>query len=279
MEERKTDTGEIYTDEKKDFDKVVKKKKSSGRRNKIIAALAVAAVVVLGVYFCFDKLFVFKKLVMVDAVTKKEITVPYTEEQLLDGMGIEKGMKLYGREGKEIASNAKYNLTYIKDMKISRKLPNTIVAEVTLAKEMFYFSINETIYIVSEDLVVLDSGRNIDEKRLDNLILLRCSSIRKCIKGEKLVLDEEIESILLELTDVLETEKSLGNIKMIDVYDKFDITLHHGTKFIVKLGDFKDFSNKIKMMNEIIKDKEGTTANGTIDVTKDYGKTGTLKKF
>ncbi|MBE6680973.1 MAG: hypothetical protein E7600_01635 [Ruminococcaceae bacterium] len=279
MQEKRMHEGKEVKTEEKMFDKIVKKKKSTSLRNKIIAALAVVVIIVLGVYLCFDKLFVFKKLVVVDADTGKQITTPYSQEELCNGMGLKKGMKLFSKSEKDIVNEAKYNLTYIKDIEISRKLPNTYVAEVKLAKERFYLSINGTIYILSDDLTVLESGNSVSENRIENLILLRLSSVKGCVTGEKLKIDEETEKILLELTGVLETEKALGNIRMIDLCDKFDISLQYGTKFYVKLGDFKDFGNKIKMMNEIIKDKAGTTASGTIDVVKDFGKTGTLKKF
>ena len=66
---------------------------------------------------------------------------------------------------------------------------------------------------------------------------------------------------------------------MLDVRDKFGIELMYDTRYLVKLGDSKDMGNKIKMMNAIISDKAEEIVSGTIDVTKDYGKTGTFKKF
>ena len=270
---------EKKAEDKQNFDKTVKKSKKMSRRNKIIAVIAVIIAVIFGVYLCFDKLFVVENVKFVDAATDKEIKLAYTQDEIFKGLGLKKGMGLYEKDAEDIEKSALFNLSYIDEIEVSREWTSTIEAKVTLAKETYYISIGDSIYILSDKLKVLDGGKNVDVDRFENLIFVDFGKITNCIKGNKIGISEDTENILSELVTVLKAENTLENVRRIDVSDKFGVELGLKAKFEVKLGDYKDFTNKIRMMNRIMEDKSGPGDSGEIDVSKDYGKSGTYKKY
>lgn len=275
---RKTKRG-MFEKDKNDFDSVVQTKKKSKRISKILAVLIVVAAAVLGFYMCSEKLLIIKNIEVVNSETGEITQLPYTEDELMSFLGISKGMKLYEHSASEMEMSAKYSLTYVKNLDVSRRWPSTVVLNVIPESPLYYVTIENNMYILSDELKVIDVTGDVELVETNKLKLLRVASINQCIKGEKILIDKDIEEIILNITSVLETENCLSDVTMINVTDKFGIELMYDTKYIVKLGDSKDLSNKIKMMNAIIKDKSEKIVSGTIDVTKDYGKTGTFKKF
>lgn len=261
------------------FDEVVIIKKKSKRKGKLLAFLLIAVIAVLGVYVCNSKMLVVKNVEVVSLDKNVEVSLPYTQEELISGLGLESGQSLYKTSESRMAENAKYNLTYIKEVEIFRKWPSTIVARVTAEKPRFYMSIDGKMYVLSDELRVLDATENIEDIEINKLILLKTPTVKKCVKGEMADIGNDIKKIVIDVANTLEKENALHEITLLDISDKFNIKLMHDTRFEVKIGDAKDLGNKIKMMNKIVEDKNDELASGVIDVTKDYGKTGSLSKF
>lgn len=279
MGQRNAEKENIYVQQtENDFDEVVRRKKKSKRKSRFAAVIIVALIVVLGVYVCNGSLLTVKK-VELKSLGEEEISLPYTQQELLSGLGLEKGMGLYDIAESELENNARYNLTYIKEMEISRRWPSTVVVRATAENARFYISIDGKIYVLSDELRVLETTDDIEKIEAQKLIILKVSSVKKCVKGDIMDVGKDINEIVVDLSEQLEKEGSLSRITLMDVTDKFNIKLMFETRFEVKIGDSKDLGNKIKMMNEIVKDKQDEMASGVIDVTKDYGKTGSLRKF
>ena len=280
MNNQRIQNDSLYDDgNENNFDEIVSNRKRKGRHKKITALFILFLMIVIGVYLCNSEILVVNKVSVESLEEGKEVNLPYSQTELMSGFGLEKGMGLYKFSSKELEHNAKYNLTYIKDLKISRRWPSTVVAKVIPENLRYYITIDEKMYILSDELRVVDSTDNIEQVEINKLIYLKVENIRSCIKGVKLDVGDDIEKIIIDVANTLESENVLSSITEIDVSTKFDIRLMYDTRFAVKLGDSMDLKNKVKMMKEIVRDKEGELASGTIDVTKDYGKTGSLSKF
>jgi len=241
-------------------------------KNKIIALLVVLAIVGVGFAFCYVKLFKIKKI-------EVEGDCPYTAEEVLSGMGLEYGMGLYEKSEKEIKQNVKYSLSYINNIEVSRRWPSTVVAKVEKADPTFYISLDNNLYIISQSLRVLDKTDEIEKVEVDSLVLLRLDDIKNCIEGEFLGIDEDTEQTILELCTALEENGQRENITVIDVTDKFDISVMYKEKYLVKLGDRRNLNHKIQFMNAIIDRKKNDGTNGIIDVSDENSKEGTFKNF
>ena len=262
-----------------DFDAVVKHSKKKKIRNTVVCLLLLAAIIGAGIYFCFAKLFFVKNLVISEENTEFVGAFPYSEDEMLSGLGIEMDMGLYSFDVAEAQKNAKYSLSYIKDIKISRRLPSTVVAKTTLEVPSFYVSVADDLFIVSDSLKVLEKTDSPEKIELYSLMFLECDDIHSCIVGEKLGIPEDTEQLIIELCDNM-TEYGVKNeVSSINVSDKFSIFLNYGAKYIVKIGDSKSLGTKLEFMKRIIEDRTGDVVGGTIDVSDEKNREAIYKKF
>ena len=261
-----------------DFDSTVKRKKRQRIRNTAIAVVIALVLVVIGLYFCSEKLFFVKKIDIVEQKSEFVGKFPYTEEQMLEGLGIQKGIGLYDFDANKAQKDAKYNLSYIKQIKISRRWPSTVVAKTTLEAPYYYVSVGDDLYIVSDELKVLEKTESSEKIELYSLIYLDCE-IHSCIVGESLGVSEDIAEIIYELDEKMSENGVKNEVSSINASDKFDISITYGTKYVVKLGDSKSLGTKLEFMKRIIEDREGDIVGGTIDVSDEKNREAVYKKF
>ena len=266
-------------DSEADFDAVVKRGKSKKLRNTVICLLLLVAIIGIGLYFCFTEFFFVKNLVISEEKSEFVGAFPYSNEEMLEGLGIEKGIGLYSFDAATAQNNAKYNLSYIKDIKISRRPPSTVVAKTTLEVPSYYVSVANDLFVVSDSLKVLEKTDSPEKIELYSLMFLDCDDIHSCIVGEKLGIPEDTEQLIIELCDKM-TEYGVKNeVSSINVSDKFSISLNYGAKYIVKLGDSKSLGTKLEFMKRIIEDRTGDIVGGTIDVSDEKNREAIYKKF
>ena len=266
---------------KANFDATVRNSKINRLKRTLISLLVVAIVVVLGIFVCSENLF-FVKGIDVKNVSRDEYTVvanPYTDDEMLEGLGIEKGMGLYDFEATASEGRAKYNLPYIRQIKISRRWPSTVVAKVEFEVPTYYTSVENNLYIISDSLKVLEKTKNYEKIELNSLILLECNQIHNCIEGEKLGLPEDVEKIINDLDEQLKAFEVKKEISHINVSDKFNLSVMYGTKYSIKLGDPKNLDTKIEFMKRIIEDRADDNSGGVIDVSDEDSREAVYKKF
>lgn len=264
-----------------DFDATVKKEKIKKIKKRIVAFFVVAVIVVLGLFVCSENLFFVKKMdVKID--TEHEYTSfenPYTDDEMLKGLGIEKGIGLYSFDAKQAENNAKYNLPYINHIKISRRWPSTVVARIKLEMPTYYISVENNLYILSDNLKVLEKTKDFEKIELGSLILLECDTIHSCIVGEKLGIHKDTEDIIYELDEKLCEFEVKKDISRINVSDKFNISIMYKTRYEVLLGDSKSIGTKIEFMKRIIEDRADDVSGGIIDVSDEESREAVYKKF
>ena len=262
------------------FDATVKNSKRNKRKSAVIALICICLVVSAGLLYCMSELFFVKKI-LIKNITEGSETVefPYTDEEMLTGLGIKKGDELYGFNTKEAQNSAVYNLAYIKEIKLSRRWPSTVVAKVELENAEFYVSVSGDLYILSENLKVLEKTSDAEKIEMYNLILLETGKVDHCIVGEKLGVGDDVADIIRDITKELSEKSLLGNISVIDVKDKFNIKLMYSSVYEVILGDSKSLKTKVDFMNRIIADRGENTAGGTIDVSDAEKREAVYKKF
>lgn len=262
----------------KSSDDVVKKVKFNKRKGILLAVVLAVIILVVGVYFCFAKLFFVKNVEVV--VTQKTVFEnPYTDEQLYSGLGIEKGKGLYSFDATTAEKNAGYNLPYFKEVKISRRWPSTVVAKVVLEEPAFYCEIADNLYVVSKDLKVLEYITNARKIKLNSLIYLKTSGIHNCIVGKKIGINDNSEKIILELLAKFSEKGIANNVTSLDVTDEFDIEFMYDTVYLVKLGDIKNLDAKMHYLVKIIEDREGNIGGGVIDLNNVSNKEAKFDKF
>lgn len=271
-------TNKAAEKKKNSFDKTVKRHKRINKKAKAVAIVAAIIICAVGIYLCFDKLF-FVKSIAVESGDKSDAEKLYTQEQLFEGLGIEKGMGLYEFDADDAEKNAKYSLPYFKEIKISRKWPSTVVAKVIPETPSFYCLISDNMYIVSDELKVLECTTDARKIEVNSLIYLKVGGIHNCIEGEKLGVEEDTEQIIDTLVQELSKQGILERITSIDVTDKFDIEMMYDTTYLVKLDDAKNLDSKIHFLTRIVEERKDASGGGTIDLSNVSKKEAKFDKF
>ena len=247
------------------FDKTVKKYKKKRRKSGFAAFVVALLLIATGLYFCYTKLFFVEKVDVVISDANGTSLV-YSDEEVLSGLGIKKGDGLYSFSASDVEGKAKYNLPYFKEINVSRRWPSTVVVKVSLEKPMFYCTIADKIYIISEDLKVLENTSDARELGKNSLIYLKASGIHNCIEGEMLGVGIDTSEIIFELVEKLDENDILDKITSIDVTNKFDITMMYSSVYFVKLDDAVNMDTKIRYLKRIIEDRKDNPGGGVIDL-------------
>ncbi len=264
-----------------DFDTTVRNGKINKFKKTVVAIAVIAIIAALGIFVCSENLF-FVKGIDVKNLSEDEYLSshnPYTEEEMLEGLGIKKESGLYDFDASAAEKSAKYSLPYIKEIKISRRWPSTVVAKVKFEKPTYYISVENNLYILSDNLKVLERTKDYEKIELGSLILLECDGIHNCIVGEKLGIPKDIEEIIAEIDKHIEAFEVKKDISHINVSDMFNLSIMYGTKYNVKLGDAKNIETKIEFMKRVIENRTDDTSGGTIDVSDVNKKKAAYTKF
>lgn len=264
-----------------DFDVTVSESKKSRRKGVVLSVILVLVLACVGLYFCTTKLFFVQSLDIKDITDEYErlVVFPYTEDEMLEGLGIEKGIGLYDFNAGKAEKNAKFTLPYIEDISVSRRWPDTVTVKAVVELPAYYVAVGNDLYIIADSLKVLEKTRDFERIELYSLIRLDCSSIHSCIVGEKLGIPDDIEEIILELYDNMNTYNVAKDVTGIDVSDKFNVSLMYRTRYTVKLGDTKSLGVKIEFMKRIIEDRVDEPVGGIIDVSDEKNREAVYKKF
>ncbi len=256
---------------KDNFESVRRNKKVNKARNTFISVLLLLCIFIVGVYVCYEKYFIIEKC-------KIEGDIPYTPDEVLKGLGFEKGMNLYELQNDKINENALYNLPHIDTFKISRKWPDTIVVKATAAVPSMYVTLDNRNFVLSQSMRVLSETKDFSYIESHSLVSVILSDVKKCVAGEYLETNDNSEKIVLEIYKCLTDANIIGYVDEIDVSDKFDITFKYKSSFVVQLGDAKNLSKKIDFMKGI-ESKLHEGSSGIIDVSDENVKEGIVKNF
>lgn len=245
------------------------KKEKNRKRN--VAVVFCAVVLLVCAYLCYSKLMLIK-------TCKVEGQVPYTNDEVLLGAGLDYGMHMYEKELEQIEENVKYNLPYVDSFEIKRRFPSTIVFEVVQAKPSMYTVISNQMFVLSQSLRVLSDTDDINYIEENKLLFVEFGEITKCVVGEYIVADKDAMEITKTIYRSFEEMGMLSNVSELDISDRFDINFNYKSSYTVKLGDSNNLNQKIKFMNAIAEQLTGASS-GIIDVSDENVKEGIVKNY
>ncbi len=141
--------------------KIAREKKRRRQRRRrvvtlLVVILAVLVVLSLTVFFRID-------------TVKVEGHSQYTEQQIINASGVEKGDNLFRLRKSTVSERIQKNLPYLGEVTIVRSLPNTLILRVSDAT--FYAAIQQgsKYYITNEDGILMAEAQ--DRNELEHLVL------------------------------------------------------------------------------------------------------------
>ncbi len=170
-------------------------------------------------------------------------TTRYGREEILSHCSIEPGQSLYEVRKSDV-SGVPSRLPYIRDVKITRKLPHTLVLKVVEDEPVFFSELYGEIFILSEKLRVLErlAGTEVP----GGLMELVLPQIDAAIVGSSIVFSDDVSARYVEnYLDIILRSELAGRINGFDLSDRFNLMMIFDSLYLVELGDSSDLSVKL----------------------------------
>lgn len=270
--ERNHSSGRQLTPE----ERAIRKKRLKRKRNFRIALVVVCFVLIIGL--------IASPIIIFAAFRVKAFTVdgeaPYTKEEIIAASGIVHGKSLIFADIDEGESNIEKVLPYTDNVKITRKLPSTVVIRVESTERKYAIMLsNGTYALLDKNLKVLEFAPQVPEK----ITVIKGAVPIKSEIGEVLAFaveksDDKSEekttatdrtlSLILEIANAI-SENTLEDINLIDVSSSSNIYLIYQGRIVLNLGDSSDIPSKLSLGKRVISEENtvSLTQSGTINLT------------
>lgn len=190
----------------------------------------------------------------------------YSAQEIQDACGVQLGDNLYLLSKPDMVQRLHQQLPYIDEVRITRRLPNTLCVQVT------EFS---TVYAVEQEGTVwlLTSGGKIVEtaaERGDTPLIDGCELLAPSLGGDvsfALELQNRQESLFALLT-ALESAELTGDVRAIHLGDPTVLSMDYTESFTVEMPYGADYPRLLRYLTLVIEELE-TNLTGVIDLTRD----------
>ena len=237
---------------------VKKRRPQSGLFGKLLIIVAAAAAVVVGVM-------IFFKVQTLSVVGN----VRYSVYQVIAASGIAEGENLMAVSKAEAAQNIHKKLPYVQDIRIDRRLPDTVLIEVTECEAVAVI-LDETgaKWLINAQCKVLEPATADTQVDVDGLSVVEGATAVSPAAGEQLVLAKEEQlSALKALLGALEKTVLLPKVDSLQVEHTYELVLFYDERFEVQLGGTDELEYKARYLEEIVTNQLDESKTGIIDLT------------
>jgi cell division protein FtsQ len=244
---------------------MARRRKSSRRRRggrfgflfKLLCMLAVCAAILAAMTLFFR----VHKLV----VTGQQ---RYTQEQILEASGVRTGANLFLLNKYDAANSILHKLPYIQEVRINRKLPDTLLIDVTECGGTLALVQDGAAWLISPGGKIVD--RQDPAEAAKDPVLDGCTLLAPSV-GSALALDTDHaaqQKSLLALLAALEKSGMLDQVDAIHLDSATEVVMDYAGRFSVEMPYGADYVYKLRNLQAVI-DKLETNETGTVDLRKD----------
>ena len=212
-----------------------RRRRGFGVLYKLISVIVISVAIVAALTLFFK----------VDSVTVSGVT-KYSNEEIVAASGVQTGDNLFLLNKYEISDAIIEKLPYVSSVSISRKLPDTLVIEVTDS------NLGKRAEAGSGALIV---GVGLSEPQVGQKMA--------AVEGQERKMEQ-----LQELFNALEEKGMLPGVSKIDFSEDGVISMDYAQRFTVKFAYGADFVYKLSNLNQVIEQLE-ENEEGIIDLTVD----------
>lgn len=198
----------------------------------------------------------------------------YTDEQILNVSEIEIGDNLFLMNKFNIAEMLLQKLPYIESVRISRKLPDTLLIQVTecsntltLVQEGQAWRISPTGKIVEK--VKLEE--TVEDGKIDGVMLQN-----PAVATQIAIQPDNRQVDLLAMLEAMEITGVWANVQALHLHDPSIMTMDYADRFTVKFLYGTDYGYKLQNLLVVV-DKLEDNESGTINLTEE-GKASFIAK-
>ncbi len=188
----------------------------------------------------------------------------YAQEEIIASSQIRSGSNLLLMNKNVAKKNICESFSYIKDVKIIKKIPNSIEIYINLENPDFFIKNDDKYFLISETGKILESNYN----KFDTF--LEVKGLNLCNLQEDTVIhykNEKDKECLKEIRRYI--QKYFQNeICMVDMENTNKITLNYNNKIDINIGGVENINYKLLTAKEIIDNKIDKKNSGKLDVSK-----------
>jgi len=250
---------------KEEKERSQKNRRKKARRRRIAFGLILLTLVcaaLVGIYYAFIVIFEIKTITVVGEVGL------YSQEVVIEQSGLQTGKNLFFENLKEAKSGIEVNLPYIGQADIKRKLPSTLLINVSVTKDRAYlqgqdgkyYAVNENGKVLSvlsapsEDLPVVASGSFTAE--LGKTINFEYGD--KNADKQEPAASEQSREVLEALTNIIKSleNSKLEGINIIDISDIYNIKMVYRDRINITVGQVNSLEKKFTGAKKAIAERE-----------------------
>jgi cell division protein FtsQ len=222
---------------------------------KLLSVVVVAAAVVLAITLFFK--------VNTIAVSGEG---RYREEEILKASGVETGDNLFLLNKYDIANSLLTKLPYIETVRINRKLPDTLLIDVTECTSVYAMEQDGTTWLLSSGGKLVESGDASIAAEIP--VLDGCKMEEPTLAKPMQLTEPHRQESLLALFAALDDASLVDQVQAIHLDSASELTMDYADRFQVRLLYGADYAYKLRNLTAVV-DALETNQTGTIDLTKD----------
>lgn len=199
-----------------------------------------------------------------------EITVEgnsiYNKKDIISASGIQLQDNLILSSKEKIEQNITKKLPYIGNVKISRKLPSTIVLKVEATSAKSAIRNGNGYILINEEGKVLNTNSALTTEK--NLMIVNGCVVKSAVTGEKIKFNGNRYELITKVLKSI-NKNSIKKISQIDATDELNITMLYDNRITVIIGSTSEIDNKLALASEVLKkqDKLSPYEKGKLDLT------------
>lgn len=194
----------------------------------------------------------------------------YTEEEVTEATGVVQGDNLFLLNKYAVANEIIAKLPYIEEIRINRKLPDTLLVEVRECGEPLAIVQDGVAWLVSPNGKIVEQAETTAAE--GRITVDGCQLLAPTV-GTPFALATEYalqQQSLLELLDALESAGMLAEVEGISLEDLSILTMDYGQRFRVEMPYGADYPRKLRALQAVIDNLE-TNQTGIVQLTWDNG--------
>lgn len=226
------------------------------RKNFLIYSAMIFVVLIIGLILSLTVFF------NIDTITVEGKT-RYDVDDIIAASGVSKDTNLLLCNTESGVDKIKEEFPYIEDVKIQKKLFNTVIIEVKEAKPATAILSDGQYVILSE------TGKAVEVlgENKYNVPLIKGAELKMIKLGSPVEYKlDSIERIIEAVVEAIK-ENDMTSIDVIDVSSPANIKLTYDNRLTIVLGMPEDIGYKLKTAKTLIDDKLEKDASGTVDVS------------
>lgn len=252
------------------------RRRNSGRRRrgsfgflyKLLSTLAICVVIIVALTLFFR--------VGNVVVTGQQ---RYTAEEIAAATGVEIGDNLYLMDKNSMVAGILEQLPYIENIRISRKLPDTLLVEVQECGRPMAVVQDGSAWLISPRGKIVEQVKPLAAKNYG--VIDGCELLAPSV-GTRIALATEFasqQSSLLSLLAALEAAGELENVDAIHMEDLSMLTMDYIGRFTVQMPYEADYARKLRALRQIIDESGAIQDNmtGTFDMRREDGKVNLIQ--